>query len=95
MFKKWVQELCQLLEITFFLFDSPSKDEIGRKSATCTTVLLKLDSLQSKENYMKSACYSNYPMTLNFRVQPVSILSNNEFCEEQPIPYLFRRGKWL
>ena len=35
----------------FFLFDSHSKDEIGRMSVTGTVVLLKLDSMQSLENY--------------------------------------------
>ena len=32
------------------------------------TVLLKLDSLQSLENYTKSVYYSNYPMTPYFKV---------------------------
>ena len=36
---------------------------------TCTTVLLKFDSLQALENYMKSVYYSNYPMTLYFQLQ--------------------------
>ena len=53
----------------FFLFDSHSKDEIGRVSATGTAVLVKFDSLQSLENYIKSVYYSNYPMTLYFQIQ--------------------------
>ena len=53
----------------FFLFDSQSKDEIGRMSVTGTAVLLKFDSLQSLENYIKSVYFSNYPMTLYFQVQ--------------------------
>ena len=49
----------------FFLFDSHSKDEIGRIPATGTAaVLLKFDSLQSLENYIISVYYSNYPLTL-------------------------------
>ena len=57
----------------FFLFGSHSKDEIGRMSATGTTVLLKFDSLRSLENYIKSVYYSNYPMTLYFQVQFLKI----------------------
>ena len=38
-------------------------------SATGTAVLLKFDSLQSLENYIKSVYYSNYPMTLYFQIQ--------------------------
>ena len=38
-------------------------------SATGATVLIKLDSLQSLENYIKLVCYSNYPVTLYFQVQ--------------------------
>ena len=53
----------------FFLFDSHSKDKTGRVSATGTAVLLKFDSLQSLENYIKSVYYSNYPMTLYFQIQ--------------------------
>ena len=34
----------------FFLFDSQSKDQIGRMSPIDTTILLKIDSLQSLEN---------------------------------------------
>ena len=41
----------------FFLFYSHSKDELGRVSATVTAVLLKFDSLQSLENYIKSIYY--------------------------------------
>ena len=52
-----------------FLFDSHSKDEIGRVSATGTAVLVKFDSLQSLENYIKSVYYSNYAMTLYFQIQ--------------------------
>ena len=57
----------------FSLFDAHSKDEIGRMSATGTAVLLTFDSLQSLENYIKSAYYSNYPMTLEFQVQFLKI----------------------
>ena len=53
----------------FFLFDSHSKDEIGRMSATGPVVLLKFDSLQSLGNYIKAVYYSNYPMTFYFQVQ--------------------------
>ena len=53
----------------FFLFDSHSKDEIGRMSAAGTVVSLKFDSLRSLENYIKSVYYSNYPTTLYFQVQ--------------------------
>ena len=53
----------------FLLFDSHSKDEIGRKSTAGTAVLLKFVLLQSLENYTKSVFYSNYPMTLYFQVQ--------------------------
>ena len=51
------------------MFESHSKDEIGRMSATGTAVLLKFDSLQSLENYIKPVYYSNYPITLkcNFK----------------------------
>ena len=52
----------------FFLFISHRKDEIGRMSATSTSVLLKSDSLQSLENCIKSVYYSNYSMTLYFQV---------------------------
>ena len=52
-----------------FLFDSHSKDEIGRVSATGTAVLVKFDSLQSLENCIKSVYYSNYAMTLYFQIQ--------------------------
>ena len=38
----------------FFLFDSHSKNEIGRISVKSTAVLLRFDSLQSLENYIKS-----------------------------------------
>ena len=41
------------------LFDSCSKDEIGRKSVIGTTVLLKFDSPHSLGNYVKSAYYAN------------------------------------
>ena len=37
-------------------------------SATGTAVLLKFDSLQSLENYIKSVYYSNYPMALYFQI---------------------------
>ena len=53
----------------FCLFYSHSKYEIGRMSATGTAGLLKFDSLQSLENYIKPVYYSNYPMTLYFQVQ--------------------------
>ena len=53
----------------FVLFDSHSKDEIERMSVTGTAVLLKFDSLQSLENYIKSVYYSNHPMTFYFQVQ--------------------------
>ena len=53
----------------FLLFDSCSKDEIGRMSATGTAVLLKSDSLQSLENYIKSTYYSDFPLTLYFQIQ--------------------------
>ena len=53
----------------FFLFISHRKDEIGRMSATSTSVLLKSDSLQSLENCIKSVYYSNYSMTLYFQVR--------------------------
>ena len=53
----------------FRLFDSHSKDEIGRILATDAAVLLKFDSLQSSENCTKSVYYSNYPMTLYLQVQ--------------------------
>ena len=52
-----------------FLFDSHSKNEIGRMSAKGTAVLLKFDSLLSLENYIKLVYYSNYPMTLYFQEQ--------------------------
>ena len=52
-----------------FLFDSHSKNEIGRMSAKGTAVLLKFDSLLSLENYIKSGYYSNYPVTLYFQEQ--------------------------
>ena len=38
-------------------------------SAIGTAVLLKFDSLQSLENYIKSVYFSNYLMTLYFHVQ--------------------------
>ena len=53
----------------FFLFDFHSKDEIGRMSATGTSVMLKFDSLQSLENYIKSVYFSSYPVTLYFQIQ--------------------------
>ena len=53
----------------FLLFDSRSKDEIGRMSATGTAVLLKSDSLQSLENYIKSTYYSDFLLTLCFQIQ--------------------------
>ena len=53
----------------FFLFDSHSKDEIERMSATGAAVLLKFDLLQSLESYIKSVYYLNYPMTFYFQVQ--------------------------
>ena len=53
----------------FSLFDSHSKDEIGRMLATGTAVLLKFESLPSLENDIKSVYYSNYPMILYFQVQ--------------------------
>ena len=53
----------------FFLFDSHSKDEIERMSATGAAVLLKFDLLQSLENYIKSVYYLNYPMSFYFQVQ--------------------------
>ena len=48
--------------VFFFLFDSYSKDKIGRMSATGTAVLLKFDLFQQRclENYIKSVYYSNY-----------------------------------
>ena len=46
-----------------FLFDSHSKDKMGRMSATGTAVLLKFDSLQLLE------LLSNCPMTLYFQKQ--------------------------
>ena len=55
----------------FLIFDSRSKDEIGRMSATSTAVLLKFcyNLLQSLENCIKSIYYSNYPMIIYFQVQ--------------------------
>ena len=50
-----------------FLFDSHSKDEIGRMSATGTVILLKSDSLQSLEYHIKSVYYTNHSMTLYFQ----------------------------
>ena len=38
-------------------------------SATGTAVLLKFDSLQSLENYIKPVYYSNYSMTLYFQLK--------------------------
>ena len=42
---------------SFFLFDSYSKDEIGRMSATGTAVLLKFNLIKSLESYIKSVYY--------------------------------------
>ena len=53
----------------FFLCASHGKDEIGRMSATGTAVLLKFDSLQSLQNYIKLVYYSSYPnLTLYFQI---------------------------
>ena len=49
------------------------KDEIRRMPVTGTAVLLKFDSLQLSENYIKSVYYSNYPMVLYFQVQFLKI----------------------
>lgn len=46
----------------FFLFDSHSKDENGRISATNTVFLLTFYSFQSLEKYVKSMYYSNSSM---------------------------------
>ena len=53
----------------FFSIWPTSKHKMGRVSATGATVLIKRDSLQSLENYIKLVCYSNYPVTLYFQVQ--------------------------
>ena len=42
---------------SFFLFDSYSKDKIGRMSATGTAVLLKFNLIKSLESYIKSVYY--------------------------------------
>ena len=53
----------------FFLFNSHSKEKIGRISATGTVVLIKFDLLQPLKNYIKSAYYPNYPKTPYFQIQ--------------------------
>ena len=66
--KNYILGLLWVHECFFFLFDSHSKDEIRRMSATGTAVLLKFDSLQLFENYKKPVYYSNYSMTLYFQI---------------------------
>ena len=52
----------------FFIFEFHRKHKIARISATGTAALLKFDSLQPLENYIKSVYYSNYPVTLYFQI---------------------------
>ena len=58
----------------FSLFDSNSKDKIGRMLATGTAVLLTFDSLQSLENHIKAVYYSNYRMTLRMLATGTAVL---------------------
>ena len=54
---------------SIYLFDSHSKDEYGNFSSTGTAVLLKFDSLNSLENYIRSVYYNTSPHFLYFQVQ--------------------------
>ena len=54
---------------SIYLFDSHSKDEYGNLSSTGTAVLLKFDSLNSLENYIRSIYYNTSLRTLYFQVQ--------------------------
>lgn len=57
----------------FYMFDSHSKHENSNISSAGTTVLLKSESSSSLENYIVSAYYADYPITLYFQIQSISV----------------------
>ena len=56
-----------------YLFDSRSKDENGNLSNSGTAVLLKLDTLYSLENYVRSVYSSTFPLTLYLQMQFIKV----------------------
>ena len=56
-----------------YLLDSHSKDEYGNLSSSGTTVLLKFESLNSLENYIRSVYYNTFPQVLYFQVQLIKV----------------------
>ena len=54
---------------SIYLFDSHSKDEYGNLSSSDTAVLLKFDSLNPLESYIRLVYYNTFPLTLYFQVQ--------------------------
>ena len=60
-------------DLTIHLFDSHHKDEHGNLSSSDIAVLLRFDTLHSLQSYIKSVCYSCYPLTLYFQVQFIKV----------------------
>ena len=59
----------------FFIFDSHSRDEEGKKSANGTAVLLKFHSLAKLEEYIKSTYYGETQQaSMYFQIQFVKFL---------------------
>ena len=56
-----------------YLFDSHSKDKQDNTSSSGTAVLLKLDTLNSLENHVRSVYYNTYPQILYFQVQFIKV----------------------
>ena len=58
---------------SIYLFHYHSKDEYGNLSSSGKAVLLKSDSLNLLENYIRSVYYNTFPQNLYFQVQFIKI----------------------
>ena len=81
-----------------YLFNLHGKDGNGKLSSSCTTVLLKFDTLHSLENYKRSVYYSAYPMILYFQLEftkihcTVNVYYKRSDCQQNDI---FKSSKFL
>ena len=64
----YIEDFIWGIHSTKYLFYSDSEDKNDNFSSFGAAVLLKFDTLQSLETYIKSVYYNTYPMILYFRV---------------------------
>ena len=58
---------------SIYLFNSHGKDENSNVSSSGTAALIKVDTLHSLKNYIKSIYYNVYPLILYFQMQFIKV----------------------